>query len=170
MKYLALLILLFLPVAAAQNGAEKKSDRPVFKGLLQKYKGFRDIQPTLEISSDKSVFLSSFYPQAAAQLLRYNDRMKKWEAGEWARYCATVDGVTKPIEIKPGESFRPNVYWRLSMNNWDKPTAFITTDGKNRPLRGKYKLTIQYAGEPWVLGNFPKLRYFADSEEFFIEP
>jgi hypothetical protein len=169
MKHLALLILLFLPVAAAQNAVEKESDRPVFKGLLQKYKSFRDIKPTLENPGDRPVFLSSYYPQAAAQLVRYNDRMKTWEAGEWTRYCATVNGVTKPIEIKPGENLQPDVYWQVSMNNWDKPTAFVTIDGNNRPLRGKYKLSIVYTREPWVLGNFPKLRYIADSDEFFIE-
>ena len=100
--------MLFLPVAAAQNAVERESNPPVFKGLLQKYRNFRDIKPTLENPGDRSVFLSSFYPQAAAQHYRYNDQMKRWEAGKWTRYCASQSGVGKPIELKPGERFQPH--------------------------------------------------------------
>lgn len=170
MRYLILILLLTLPIMAAQNAIENEKDRPVFGGLLQKYKSLRDINPVLENNSDKSVFLCSFYPQASAQLIRFNDKTKKWEAGHWTRYCATVSGVTKSIEIKPGETFTPQIYWQISMEGWDKPRAFITTDDQKRPLRGKYKLTIAYAREPWVLGNFPKHRYGVSSDEFIVEP
>jgi len=122
-KYVALIALLFLPIASAQTALEKKSGCPVFRGLLQQYKNFRDIRPTPENPSDSSVFLSSFHPKAAARLLRYNNQMKEWEAGQWTMYCGSTVGVTKPIEIKSGESLRPNIYWQVSTNDWDKPTA-----------------------------------------------
>ena len=164
--------LLLLPALCTPAPAlEPKAKRPLeFIHLSTLYHSFEHIAPVVANTGDKPLYLSSFHPQAAAQLVRFNEETGAWEGGAWARQCATVAGVTKPIEVLPGGSFLPQVFWQYSMDDWEHPTAFETADDARRPLRGRYKLALRYAEEPWMLGHTPPRIYTVESAEFTVDP
>ena len=166
---LALTIILSLFLVSFVQG-QKQKHRLEFSNILPSYTAFDQIKPLLLNNDEKSFFLSALHPQASARLERFNDETQKWEGGAWARYCASVANVTKPIEVTAGGSFEPRVYWQYSMNDWDKPTAFETASDQEHPLKGKYRLALEYSEEAWILGKFPKIKYVVRSAEFSFEP
>jgi len=172
MKIAAVLLLAFVTSAstASHQTKLKEKHRLQFANLLTYYTDFADLKPLLINYGDKSIYLSSFHPQAAARLVRFNDESTEWEYGEWTRSCGSVANVTKPIEVFPGTGFEPRILWGYSMDNWDKPTAFVTLKEQKRRLTGRYKLSLQYSEEPWMLGHTPKVKYTVESQEFIVDP
>jgi hypothetical protein len=73
----------------------------------------------------ESVFLSRIYPHGSAQLYRFNEGTRKWEAGFWGIGCGVVNDATIPIEIKPQTERGIVVYWQLSTDDWDNPKRFV---------------------------------------------
>ena len=162
--------LLLIPLSAALGQKAENRHGLTFINLSPVYYSFEHIRPILANAGGKSVYLSSFHPQAAAQLVRFNEDTGGWEYGAWTRLCASVANVTKPIEVLPGGSFQPRVLWQYSMDDWGNPTAFVTRDEEKRHLKGRYKIALRYAEEPWMLGNSPKRIHIVSSAEFVVEP
>ena len=79
MKIIAALVLMISlsAVPAFTQSKLKEKHRLEFTNLLTHYSDFADIKPLLINNGDKSIFLSSFHPQAAARLVRLNN-----ESGE----------------------------------------------------------------------------------------
>jgi hypothetical protein len=161
------MLLLTTPAGARESKPWRALE---FGHLARVYYSFEHIRPVVSNTGDRAVYLSSFHPQAAARLMRFNEGTGEWEYGEWARQCASVPNVGKPIEVLPGGSYWPAVFWQYSMDDWDKPTAFETADDERRPLAGRYKLSLSYALRPWVLGGSPGPIFSVKSEEFTVEP
>jgi len=134
------------------------------------YKTFDAIKPVLVNNKSQSLYLSRIYPNGYARLKRFNESSGEWELGEWSIACGTVADAIVPIEIKPQESHAIEVYWRVSMDDWNNPEFFVLSDHETkRRLNGRYKLLLRYALQPWTVIHHPKKTYVAESAEFRIE-
>lgn len=168
MKILTITLLASLLVSAQQD--RKVVHDLDWTNIRPQYKAFADINPILVNRELKSIYLSRIYPNGYAQLQRFDETSGKWELGEWSISCGTVAEATVPIEIKSGESRAIEVYWKVSMDDWDNPRFFVLRDHETkRPPNGRYKLILRYALEPWTVIHHPKRTYIVESEEFRIE-
>jgi len=62
----------------------------------------------------------------------------------------------KPIEIKPGASQAIELEWGMSIDDVERPRWFITHGDGRRPLKGKYRVLLEYAQEPWTVFVRPR--------------
>ena len=166
-RILVLLLLSF-------TGAFAQTDTPIsaalkWKNVSSQYKTFDQIKPVLLNEGKESVFLSRIYPHGSAQLSRFNEGTRKWEAGFWGIGCGVVEDPFTPIEIKPQTERGIVVYWQLSTDDWDNPKRFVVYDSlEKRPLKGRYKFSLRYSKKPWTVAHRPGAIYMLDSPEFQI--
>jgi hypothetical protein len=166
------LTLLFLATVAlsmptfAQSAASPVEGAIYFTNLESEYRKFSDIKPKFVNTSVQSVFLKWFYPNGA-KLMRLSEETGKWEAGGTGIGCAT--GMSKPVEIKSGETIEITLDWEMSTDDFNNPKFFELADHKtHRPLSGRYKIFMPYTLEVWALGRNPKRIYTVESFEFSV--
>ena len=150
----------------AQSKSSSVERAIFFSNLEPQYQRFSDIKLRFVNSSGQSVFLKWFYPNGA-KLMRLNEETGEWEAGVTGIGCLT--GMSKPIEVKPGETLDIQLDWELSTDSLDNTQFFELPDHKTyRPLNGRYKIYMPYALEEWSRGRKPKKIYPLESSEFSI--
>ena len=165
---------IFFLLLLSFTGAFAQTDTPIstalkWNNVSSQYKSFDQIKPVLVNEGKESIFLSRIWPHGFAQLSRFNEATRKWEAGAWGTGCGAVKDPTIPIEIKPQTERGIEIYWQLSTDDWDKPKRFVVYDSlEERPLKGRYKFSLRYSKQPWTLAHRPGAIYVLDSPEFRI--
>jgi len=168
-RFLSLWVFISLITVQAQ-AVSPSSAKLKWKNVSSHYIGFSQIKPALLNEGEESIFLSRIWPHGYAQLMRFNDKTKSWELGNWGIGCGTVNNATVPIEIKSKTEQAVYVYWQLSADDWDNPKHFMVEGSlERRPIRGKYKFFLRYALKPWTLAHRPGPIYTIESPEFYVE-
>lgn len=159
-------LILFLLGTGAHNAAP--GTEPLkWRQVAAQYQSLADLKPILVNDGQESIFLSRIWPHGSAQLQRWNERMGKWETGDWGIGCGTVQNPTVPIEIPPGTEQAIHVYWQLSMDDWGHPQHFVVQGmAEKRPRAGKYRFFLRYAKTPWTVIHRPGRIYLLTSPEF----
>lgn len=144
-----------------------------WKGLQGSYTHFSQIKVELSNEGTDSIFLNPTYPQdREAHLERFNEATKTWELGENGK-ALCVNPYNSLIEIKTGSRKDVEVDWFVAFSVKDH-TKFYATGfygneiGNERPLSGKYRLTLKYTKTPWENVANPKIILNAKSPEFVI--
>jgi len=146
-----------------------------WRNVAETYTSFADIKPILVNDGDGTIYLSRVSP--SARLLRYNTESKQWELGHQGFICGNVldEGVPIPIGAH-GESNISVAWWRSTGDDAipkfffvQNPKSFFTPGPEyQRPLAGRYKLTLQYALLPWTVAQHPKQVFSIESPEFNV--
>lgn len=171
MKTICLSLLVCLFTLSTPHTTFSADKSVSWKGIREQYTSFDQIEPVLVNKGSCSIYLNSLL-WGMAQLKRFNEATHKWEAGEWFNPRTGTSDAKIPIEIEPGQSRRITIGWEPSVDKFP-PNLFVADGGGNsigskRSLQGRYKIIIQYALEPWTLAGRPRLRYVAESPEFYI--
>lgn len=162
-------MLVFTCVGAYAQETAQSPETLSWKNAASQYRSLQAIKPSVENVRNSPVFLSRIWPDGSAQLQRLNDETNEWEFGAWGIRCGTVRRPFTPIEIPAHGERKIDVFWQRSTDDWNSPRHFVVFQStEKRPLKGKYRLVLRYALEPWTVGHYPSAVYSISSSEFTV--
>src|SRR4030067_2947079 len=142
-----LLIIVFI-ILSLQQLFSQETEVVEWRNIKLTYESLDSIIPFMYNKGDSSIYFISAWPFVSANVLRFNEFLKKWEWGTFRGLCFVIENPSEPIELKSGDSIEINLDIVLAVDTIENEIIFILEDYETlRPLKGKYKLVIYYAHE-----------------------